>query len=231
MRAAKCQAGWLDSRHTFSFGALLRPAVDGLRPAARDQRGPRRARRGLPAAPPRQHGNPQLRAGGRAGASRRQRRRRRDPRRRTAVDERRPRHRAQRVQRHRQRAGAFPADLDPARSRSTPRRPMRSAAFDRRRDRGRWACWHRPMARTAASAIRQEAWLRGVRLDAGESRRAARWIRRDATGCMSRRARSTSTAARSRPAMRWAWPRKPARCALHGAATALPTCCCSTCRR
>ena len=105
---------------------LLRPAVDGLRPAAGDQRGPRRARRGLPAASPRQHGNPQLRAGRRARAPGQQRRRRRAAPRRAAVDERRPRHRAQRVQRVAHRAGAFPADLDPARPASTRRRRMRS---------------------------------------------------------------------------------------------------------
>ena len=37
--------GWLDSRHTFSFGGLPRPRPHGLPPAARHQRRPRRARR------------------------------------------------------------------------------------------------------------------------------------------------------------------------------------------
>ena len=32
--------GWLDSRHTFSFGKLLRPEAHGVPHAARHQRGP-----------------------------------------------------------------------------------------------------------------------------------------------------------------------------------------------
>ena len=229
-RAARPE-GWLDSRHTFSFGSYYDPAVDGLRPAAGDQRGPRRARCGFPAASPRQHGNPQLRARGRAGAQGRQRRRRRDPRRRTAVDERRPRHRAQRVQRLATasrctscRSGSSPIALNAPAGLCAARRVDRPM-------RGRWALLASPDGADGSSAIRQDAWLRGARLDAGRDRiehaldparrywlqvgqgrsrpMAACSAAGDALG-LARRSRHTARCRRRRH-----WPR----------------CCCSTCRR
>ena len=203
--------------------------VDGLRRAARDQRGPRRARRGLPAASARQHGDPQLRAGRRARASRQQRRRRRDPRRRIAVDERRPRHRAQRVQRARTpsrciscRSGSSPialnarAGLCAARVRSGgDARALGAAGLARRRRR-------QPRDPPARVAARRAARTRARRIDA----RAA--IRRGATGCRSCAARSRSTAARWRPAMRSASRRAGDAARSPAAATAVPTSCCST---
>src|SRR3546814_12766862 len=95
------------------------PVVDGLGPAAGDQRGPRRAGRGLPAARPRQHGDHQLRARRRAGASRQQWWRRRAWPGRAAVDGSRPRNRDQRAQRGYGKAGATHVTLDPARTRHT----------------------------------------------------------------------------------------------------------------
>ena len=181
---------------------LPRPAVDGLWPAAGDQRGPRRARRAAFRPRPRQHGNPQLRAGRRARAQGQQRWRRRAASRRTAVDERGPRRRAQRVQCIEHRAGAFPADLDPARSRQRAAgvcaAGVRSGRAARTLGDAGVARWRRRQHRDPPA---------GVVARRAAGRAANRWqsrsIRRGATGCTWRRARSTSTAARWRRAMRW----------------------------
>ena len=71
--------GWLDSRHTFSFARLPRPAAHGLPAAARHQRGPRAARPGLRHARPPRHGDHLLRARRRARAQGQHRHRLGDP--------------------------------------------------------------------------------------------------------------------------------------------------------
>ena len=222
--------GWLDSRHTFSFGHYYDPQWMGfgpLRVINEDRVAPGG---GLPAAPPRQHGDPQLRAERRARAQGRQRRRRRAASRRTAMDERRPRHRAQRVQRVAHRTGAFPADLDPARpaQRATG---VCAAGVRSGARRGRWAtCWRRPMARDGSArdppagvAARRGAGRGRIASRSRSTRRARYWLH-VAQGA------SKSTAARWRRAMRWVSWTKPARCGCTAAVTASRTCCCSTCR-
>ena len=116
------------------------------------------ARRGFPAASARQHGNPQLRARRRAGAQGQQRRRWRDPCRRTAVDERRPRRRAQRVQRL-----AIASRCTSCRSGSSPSRLNHEPAYAQRAaDRRRCARLDAAgLARWRATAAWRSARTRG----------------------------------------------------------------------
>ena len=85
--------GWLKTKHTFSFNDYWDEQVDGIPFAARDQRGPRRAGRGLRHASAPRHGDHHLRARRRARAQGQHRERLGDPARRRAAHERRHRRR------------------------------------------------------------------------------------------------------------------------------------------
>ena len=107
---------------------LPRPAAHGLRPAARDQRGPRAGRQGLRHARPPRHGDHQLRARGRARPQGLDGQRLDHRAGRRAAHERRQRRAPQRVQPREAGRHALPADLDRAQRRGH-RAVLRAEAF------------------------------------------------------------------------------------------------------
>ena len=114
--------GWLDSRHSFSFGTTSTPSTWASVRCASSTTTASPAGAGFPHASARRHGDHLLRAGRRAGAQGQPRHRIGDPARRRAAHVGRHRHPPQRVQCLEDRAGALPADLDRARAARGSRR-------------------------------------------------------------------------------------------------------------
>ena len=200
-------AGWLHSRHTFSFGHYHDPQWMGFGPLRVINEDIVAPRRRLPAAPAREHGNPQRRVVRRARAPRQHRRRGRAAPGRSPMDERRPRHRAQRIQRVAKSPVHFlQIWIQPDRLNAQPAYEQR--AFD-------------PAARGAAGTSRLARWRGGGACRCASRPGCARcaWRRRSGRRRAGSRASYwlhvatgdvASTAARCRRAMRWASSTKPA---------------------
>ena len=144
--------GWLDSRHTFSFGHYYDPNHMGFGPLRVINEDRVRARRRFRYPRPPGHGDHFLRSRWRAGAQGQHRHRVGDPAGRRAGDVGRHRHPAQRVQSLEEGSGALPADLGASptgrgSSRATTRRASRTA---KSADACAWSA--RPTAATARSS-------------------------------------------------------------------------------
>ena len=220
--AARCPPAGCGAS-TRSFGHYYDPQWMGF--AVRgDQRRPRAAGGEFL---PHRHANMQILSVvvRRACASGRHRQRRRAAARRSAVDERGARDRAQRVQCVGRRARAFPADLDPAGRAQCDAGAGAVQAFDPEARRGRWATLASPGGvELGTGRIRQQAWCAvrwgatTVSLTLDPARRhwvhvATGEVDFDVTGHLA--------------ATRWAClPNR--RAPRRAAATLPPRCCCST---
>ena len=157
--------GWLDTRHTFSFGRYHDPRHVGFRGLAGPERGLGEAGRGLWRPPPSGHGDRDLRARRGARAPRQFGRRRDDSSRRIAADDGRHGHRAQRGQSVDGRERPPVSDLAAAgRVGLAPSYEQRAFPESERRNRLRLVA--SPDGRDGSLTIRQDASLYLGTLDA-----------------------------------------------------------------